>query len=93
VKAEGKRSTVKFGGVIVVAPKPSSAQLKRNVTASTEALERATKRLVRPGVRLYAKKDVPLYSADPRQPGVYIRVLNGRTERGILENGKFKVVD
>jgi hypothetical protein len=95
VKARGggKRSTVKFGGVTVVVPRPSSAQLKLNVAASTEALERVTKRLERPGVRLYAKKDVPLYSADPRRPGVYIRVLNGKTELGIVENGAFKVID
>lgn len=92
-KGKGKRSTVRFGGVTVVVPKPTSAQLKQNVAASTEALERVTKRLVKSGVRLYPKKDVPLYSADPREPGVYIRVLNGRTERGIVENGAFKVID
>ena len=93
VKGSGKRSTVKFGGVTVSVPKPSSAELKRNIAASTEALERVTKRLVRPGVRLYVKKNVPLYSADPREPGVYIRVLNGKTERGVVENGMFKVID
>lgn len=92
-KAAGPRTTVKFGGVTVVVAKPSRAQLKQNVAASTEALERVTKRLVRPGVRLYAKKNVPLFSADPSEPGIYIRVLNGKTERGVVENGLFKVID
>lgn len=59
-KGKGRGATVRFGGVTVIVPKPSSAQLKRNVAVSAEALERVTKRPVRPGVRLYAKKDVPL---------------------------------
>ena len=71
--------------------KPSSEQVKHNISVSTEALERAAKRLIRPGVRLYAKKGVPLYSADPERPGVYIRILDGKMERGVLENGAFKV--
>jgi hypothetical protein len=91
VKARGARAKVKFGGVTVLVSKPSSAQVKHNVAVSTEALERAAKRLMRPGVRLYAKKGVPLYSADPERPGVYIRTLDGKTERGVLENGAFKV--
>jgi hypothetical protein len=91
VKSKGKRTKVKFGGITVRVPKPTSAQVESNVAASTLALERAAKRLVRPGVRLYAKKGVPLYSADPERPGVYIRVLNGKTDRGVLENGAFKV--
>lgn len=93
VKGKGRRARVKFGGVVVTAPKPSSAQVKHNVAASSDALERAAKRLMRPGIRLYAKKGVPLYSADPERPGVYIRVLNGKTERGTLEDGAFKVTD
>ena len=91
VKAKRARAKVKFGGVTVMVSKPSSAQIKYNVAVSTQALERAAKRLMRPGVRLYAKKGVPLYSADPERPGVYIRTLNGKTERGVLENGAFKV--
>ena len=87
----GARAKVKFGGVTVFVSKPSSEQVKHNISVSTEALERAAKRLIRPGVRLYAKKGVPLYSADPERPGVYIRILDGKMERGVLENGAFKV--
>lgn len=89
--AKGAHSKVTFSGVTVFAPKPSSAAVNRNVAMSSEALERAKFRLIRPGVRLYARKDVPLYSADPDRPGVYIRELNGKIERGVLENGTFKV--
>ncbi|WP_312205249.1 hypothetical protein [Brevundimonas sp.] len=88
---KGASSKVTFSGVTVIAPKPASADVKRNVAMSSEALERAKKRLMRPGVRLYARKDVPLYSADPDRPGVFIRELNGKTECGVLENGTFKV--
>jgi len=90
--AKGGWSKVTFSGVTVSAPKPTAADIERNVTMSSEALERAKKRLMRPGVRLYEKKDVPLYSADPDRPGVFIRKLNRKTERGVLENGIFKVI-
>lgn len=93
VKAHAKRSRIKFGGITVLVPKPSSSQVKLNVAASSLALERTAKRLMRPGVRLHAKKGVPQYSADPERPGVYIRVLNGTKDRGVLENGEFKVID
>jgi hypothetical protein len=87
-----RRSRVKFGGFTVVVPTPSAAEIKRQVDFSTQALERVKRRLTRPGVRVYAKKDVPLYFADSERPGVYVRKLDGKTERGVLEDGAFKVV-
>ena len=91
--ARVRRLKITFGDVTVVGPRPSAVEVKRNIEASRQALERVKARLMRPGVRLYAKKGVPLYSADPDRPGVYIRQLNGKTDRGILENGAFKVTD
>lgn len=72
--------------------KPTAAEVKYNVAKGSSALDRLKNRLIRPGVRVYAKKDVPLYFADADQPGIYIRKLNGKLERGILENGAFKVI-
>jgi hypothetical protein len=89
--AKGACAKVTFSGVTVLAPKPKAADVRHNVAMSSEALERAKKRLMRPGVRVYARKDVPLYSADPDRPGVYIRELNGKIDKGVLENGTFKV--
>jgi hypothetical protein len=84
---------VKFGDVTVWAPKATAAKLNQGVRASTEALERAVKRLTRPGIRLHRKKGVPLYSADPDDPGILIRELDGKVERGVFKDGGFKAFD
>jgi len=55
-------------------------------------LDRLKNRLIKPSVRVYPKKDVPLYFADAERPGIYIRKLNGKTESGVLEDGAFKVI-
>jgi len=43
------------------------------------------------GVTIRKRKDVPLYYMDESDSGKFIRKLNGRVERGVLENGVFKV--
>ena len=88
---KGRSMKITIGNVTVMVTKPNAEQVKRNVESSTLALERDVKKLNRPGVRIYAKKGVPLYSADPEQPGLYIRSLNGQEDRGVLEGGSFKV--
>lgn len=84
-----KTCKTRFGNVTVTAPPPSKAMVQHNVKASTEALERVTKRLAKAGVRLYTKKDVPLYSLDSDNPDVMIRKLNGKVERGSFIDGEF----
>jgi hypothetical protein len=87
--------TIRFGDVTITAQRPSDAEIRRNVEASTAALKRALPAFLRPGVRIYPKKDVPLFWADEDNPaeGV-IRKLNGKIERGVLdEDGQFKAID
>ena len=84
---------VKFGDVVVTTRKPSKAELQQNVDFSSAALARANAGLVRPGIRIYPKKDVPLYFADPDNPGGIIRKLNGTLQRGVVEDGQFKATD
>ena len=91
-KRAAGRMKVTFGGVTVSVQRPNAAQVRHNVELSTMALERAKKRLMRPGVRLNAKKGVPQYFADVEKPGVFVRKLDGKVERGVIENGKFKVI-
>ncbi|TVV74330.1 hypothetical protein FOY91_10135 [Sphingomonas solaris] len=88
-----KARKTRFGDVTVVAPPPSAAMVQHHVKASTEALERLAKRVAKPGVRLRAKKGVPLYSLDSDNPDVMIRKLNGKTERGRFINGVFATAD
>ena len=83
---------VKFGAVSVLAPKPTTTELRSNVDFSTEALRRAKDSLTQPGVRIREKRDVPLFHVDEGNPGRFVRKLNGKIERGVLENGVFKVI-
>ncbi|MBI0534126.1 hypothetical protein D9599_00865 [Roseomonas sp. KE2513] len=93
MRREPGGTRVTFGTATVTTRKPARAEVEHNVEASTEALRRAGDRLARPGIRLPARKNVPLFEADPDRPGGFLRRLNGRTERGILENGRFTVTD
>lgn len=86
------RAKVKFGDVTVLGTTPAPEQVQANVARSTEALQRVVGRLMKPGIRLAAKKDVPRYSVDENHPNIFIRRLNGVTERGYVVNGVFKVI-
>lgn len=88
---EGKLRRIKFGSVTVVLRAPTEADVQRNIERSTEGLARGLKRLLRPGVRLYPKRGVPLFYADEHHPGKFIRLLDGKRELGVLEDGDFKV--
>jgi hypothetical protein len=90
---DGVWEKIKFGDVVITARRPSEADIQRNVKLSSEALARVLPRLLRPGVRLYPKKDVPLYWADSEIPGGFVRKLNGKVQRGVLEDGQFKATD
>jgi hypothetical protein len=83
---------VKFGDVTIWAPKPSEAQVRANAAAGTEALRRGLERLIRPGIKMRERKNIPYYHVDPDNSGVFVRRLNGVAERGILEDGEFKVI-
>jgi hypothetical protein len=89
----GAMETVRFGDVTITAQRPSDADIERNVEAGGAGLARALPRLARAGVRIYPKKDVPLYWCDADDPTVFIRKLNGRTQRGVFEDGQFKATD
>jgi len=89
----GRISKVKFGNVTVQGVQPSSTVVSANVERSSVALERAIKKLIKPGIVLRAKKDVPKFSAIEDEPGVFLRRLNGQEQRGRLVNGAFEVID
>ncbi len=84
---------VKFGAVTVAAAQLDQKAAQSNVEKGQRALARVAKKLSQPGVSIRAAKDVPLYSVDEIHPGRLIRKLNGRVERGVLENGHFKAVN
>lgn len=90
-KARGNR--VKFGSVTISGDKPAAETIRANVERSTQALERFTKKLARPGVTLREKKDVPQFSVAEGETGIFVRRLNGRTERGRFVDGSFRVIE
>jgi hypothetical protein len=49
--------------------------------------------LARPGITLREIRGVPLYWVDPNDPGLFVRRLDRREERGRLVDGVFQVVE
>ena len=92
-KNHRSRARVKIGNMIVFGDKASAAEVRTAVAVSSEALNRLSHTIVRPGIRLTKRKGVPLFSIDPNNPGRVIRKLDGKTEQGVLEGGAFKVLD
>jgi hypothetical protein len=86
-----RRRTVRFGNVTLTVDAPPQAEIDRNIERGRQALARGLKRFLKPGIRLRAQRGVPLFHADPDHPGFLIRTLDGVVERGVIENGVFKV--
>ncbi len=84
---------IRFGGVTVSVREPTKAQVDHNVSLSTEALDRAKFQLAHKGVQLSRTKNVPLFYLDTKKPGRFARRLNGKVDYGVLENGRFRVMD
>ncbi len=73
-------------------PKRSIARSSRRSRAAPRR-SRVIEHLVKPGVVIGRKKDVPRYAVAEGEPGAFIRRLNGRKDRGRLVNGTFKVIE
>lgn len=90
VPLTGVSAKVTVGSVTVSVSKPTQEMIKRNIAASGVALSRAMKEIIKPGVKLNPAKGVPLYQADPDNPDLIIRKLDGKLEKGRFVAGKFK---
>ncbi len=91
--AKDAGTRIKFGAVTIAAAQLDQTAAQSNVEKGQRALARVAKKFCQPGVSIRAARDVPLYSVDEMQPGRLIRKLNGKIERGVLENGHFKAVN
>lgn len=87
------RSAVIFGSVKILGSKPDRATVKINVDRSTQALARATRKLTNPGVVIREKKGVPQFSVVEDETGLFVRKLDGKTDRGRFVNGQFQVLE
>ncbi len=84
---------ISIGNLTLVVPRPTKTEVQENVRRSTEALGRALVRLTRPGIRLRPKRGIPLFQVDENDPDIFIRDLDGKRERGLFQDGEFKVTD
>lgn len=82
---------VRLGYVVVRMAAPDEAAINAGVEFSTDGLLRAKTQLARPGVVIRTKKDVPLYHLDENDSNIVIRKLNGQVDRGVLQDGVFRV--
>jgi|GEM_PF-958266 len=92
VEVGGRDGRIRFGSVEIVAPKPEPAEVRRNIEQGRTALARAMGSLTTPGVELKRGKGIAFYAIDPERPDRLIRTIDGRRDRGVFENGQFKVV-
>lgn len=93
IKRSSKRATVTFGSVTIKGSNLPAEEMQRNVASGHAALKRAAKAFVKAGVTLRRGRNVPLYRADPKEPRILIRELNGRSERGTFVGGEFKLAE
>jgi hypothetical protein len=92
---KGKRAlsrgtvSVTFGSVTIKADAPDRLAIAKNVRQGNTALSRVAAKIGAPGVAIEEKPGVPLFRADPENPKVLIRSLDGEVERGTMRAGKF----
>lgn len=89
VRAVAAVSTVKFGGVTVVVPTPTHAQIKKRIAESSQMADRLIRAIAKPGIKLSLKKTTPVFVADSENPKLVIRKLGGKRTRGEFQNGIF----
>jgi hypothetical protein len=91
VKAAVKMSArVSVGAVTIKVSPASDTEVKRNIIIGQNALKRASSKIAQSGVTLNMAKNIPLFHADPENPDLFIRELQGKRQSGKLVDGKFK---
>lgn len=89
-KLQNAMKEVKFGSVTLTVMEIPTAMVKKNIATGQQALARAKVKILRPGVTISAPKGVPLFYADPKQPGLLVRKMDGKIQSGRFVDGKFK---
>jgi len=82
---------IQFGGVTVLAPKPAKEIVQKQIVSGNKAASRLAKAIARPGIKLRRQAGIPIFRADPRDPALIVRVLDGVTTLGRFVQGKFVI--
>jgi len=88
-----KVKTYQFGSAKLTVSTSAQSEWAPNIDLGQSALKKLKRVLVKPGVKLRGSKAAPLFHADPANPRQLVRVLNGKRETGVFENGEFKATE
>ena len=84
--------TVTFGSVTIRIEPADPEVIKKNIIEGQKAFARALEAFKTKGVKLNAPKGTALYQANPNNPNLLIRNIDGKTDQGVFENGQFRVI-
>lgn len=97
VSTQRRSTTVKptkrvvFGTVTVQVMPATKSEIKRNIKASREVLDKFLMRIQHSGVSIPFESSVPFFHTDPDDPRFLIRTLNNKVERVQYKDGDFVV--
>lgn len=83
---------VRFGSVEVRDVGFNPKEKQRNIGTGQVALSRAAPSIIKAGFAKRPKDSAPRFRADPGNPQILIRELNGKSEKGVFVAGKFKAL-
>jgi hypothetical protein len=82
-------TTVRFGGVTVVTPKPAENVVNKQIAEGRRAASKLKKARAKPGVTIRKSAGTPVFRADPRDATLIVQRLNGKSTRGRFVAGQF----
>lgn len=85
----GGWTAVRLGNVTVGVRTPTPVEFKRRMQESKAVVLNLRSAVGKTGVRIAMKASTPLYEADPDDPNLVIRKLNGKATRGHFKDGVF----
>lgn len=84
--------TVTFGSVTIRTEREDPEVIRKNIIEGQKAFARALEAFKTKGVKLNAPKGTALYHANPNNPSLLIRNIDGKIDQGVFENGQFRVI-
>ncbi len=84
--------TVTFGSVTIRTQREDPQVIRKNIIEGQKAFARALEAFKTKGVKLKVSKGTALYQANPNNPALLIRNIDGKIDQGFFENGQFRVI-
>lgn len=84
--------TVTFGSVTIRTEREDPEVIRKNIIEGQKAFARAVQAFKTKGVKLNVPKGTALYQANPNNPNLLIRNIDGKIDQGVFDNGQFRVI-